>query len=130
MTQEEAQRAVCQQYQADYLASENEHLLGVSRSVREGSRPLHGLRHQPEDGTTGWYIWAGEVAPHVATHEAPARERGEWSDADDFFQPVHVAHIEDWAPRLERYLGLGPGWRFLLVPEEGYEDVWYDENIR
>ena len=25
------------------------------------------------------------------------------------------------------YLGLAPGWRFLIAP--GYEDVWYDEKL-
>jgi hypothetical protein len=28
---------------------------------------------------------------------------------------------------LTKYLGLAPGWRFLIAP--GYEDVWFDEIL-
>jgi hypothetical protein len=27
-----------------------------------------------------------------------------------------------------RYLGLAPGWRFL-IGEDGYEDVWFDPDL-
>src|SRR5690554_114468 len=26
-----------------------------------GSGPINGVRHKPENGTNGWYIWCGEV---------------------------------------------------------------------
>lgn len=106
MTKEETQRRLCQQYGAAYVASPAGQKIGVAAGVRTKERPLHGVRHLPEGDTTGWYVWAGEA-----------------SDADDFFQPVDVAHLDDWEPSLHRFLGLAPGWRFLLVPEEGYEDV-------
>jgi len=70
------------------------------------------MRYAPEGDICGWYIWAGE-----------------YSAADDFFHPVHITHVSAWEPQLHRYLGLAPGWRFLLVPEEAYEDVWYDPMI-
>jgi hypothetical protein len=60
---------------------------------------------------TGWYIWKGE----------------EMSSNPDFFVPLHVEHVEEWVPGIEKYLGLGPGWRFLLT--EDYMDVWYDETL-
>ncbi|QXI31593.1 hypothetical protein HU752_022615 [Pseudomonas vanderleydeniana] len=69
------------------------------------------MRIRPEAGTCGWYIWAGE----------------ELSEADDFFVPLHVAHLDDWEPLLLPYLGLAPGFRFLIT--EDYEDVWFDPRL-
>ncbi len=60
----------------DSLPADPDAKLGVSRSALDGTAPLNGLRHPPEAGTSGWYIWGGE-----------------WSDADDFFQPLHHAHV-------------------------------------
>lgn len=74
-------------------------------------RPLNGLRHPPEGDTTGWYIWAG----------------GELGSADDFFDPVHVAHLVEVLPQLIPYLGLPAGWRFQISP--GHEDVWFDPSL-
>ena len=54
------------------------------------------------------YIWAGE---HMSTE-------------DDFFKPLHVDHLGEWGPQVLKYLGLSPGWRFLIAGE--YEDVWFD----
>ncbi|AIZ65436.1 hypothetical protein PK28_17380 (plasmid) [Hymenobacter sp. DG25B] len=107
-----AQQAICQEYHTNYVACEQHLKLGVSRGVRHGVRPLHGVRYRPEADTSGWYIWAGG-----------------YSEAEDFFQPVHVAHIAEWAPELLPYLGLGPGWCFLLIPEEGFADVWFDDQL-
>jgi hypothetical protein len=75
-------------------------------------QPINGLRHRPEPGTSGWFIWAG----------------GEIDQSDDsFFAPVHVAHLERRFPDLVRYLALPPGWRFQVAP--GHEDVWYDAGL-
>lgn len=30
-------------------------------------------------------------------------------------------------PEIKKYLGLPPGWRFLIAP--GYEDIWFDEAL-
>jgi hypothetical protein len=35
--------------------------VGISRSAIAGAWPLHGLRHPPENGASGWYIWTGEL---------------------------------------------------------------------
>ena len=73
--------------------------------------PLNGLRHPPERGTNGWYLWRGEAL----------------SQAEDFFQSLHTEHLADWSPDVLPYLALPPGWRFLLAP--GHEDVWYDASL-
>jgi hypothetical protein len=85
--------------------------VGVSRNIKDGIWPINGLRHPQEGDTTGWYIWAGE----------------DFSTDDDFFVPLHVKHLEEWCPAVIKYLGLAPGWRFLLAND--YEDVWQDLSL-
>ncbi|MDO3525187.1 immunity protein Imm33 domain-containing protein [Ralstonia pseudosolanacearum] len=108
---QDQQRAVCLQVGAPNVGCNLHQKVGISCNVKEGLRPLNGLRIQPEGDTTGWYIWAGE----------------EFSEASDFFVPLHVVHLADWAPLVIPYLGLPPGWRFLLT--EHYEDVWEDREL-
>lgn len=87
-------------------------IVGVSASLLTGDWdwPVHGLRHPPEKGTSGWYVWTGEL-----------------SDADDFFQPLHVGHLVARCPQIEQYLDLPPGSRFLFAP--GHDDTWTDESL-
>lgn len=85
--------------------------VGIASNVKQGIRPVNGLRHPPEGDTTGWYIWAGE----------------ELSDQPDFFNPLHVEHLKQWCPEIQKYLGLPPGWRFLI--DGDFVDVWYDESL-
>jgi hypothetical protein len=107
----EKQRTICERYGAPWLESPENLKVGVAANVRTGLRPLNGFRHAPEADTTGWYIWAGE----------------ELSENADFFVPLHVGHLSDWCPAVLPYLGLGPGWRFLI--DKGYEDVWEDPSL-
>ena len=74
-------------------------------------RPIHGLRHPAEGDTNGWYIWCGE-----------------FSDSEDFFQPLHVEHLIERLPQAIKYLSLPPGHRFL-IDDQGYEDIWFDEGL-
>lgn len=105
------QRALCQRLNTDFVPSLPHMKAGVSDNVRSGTMPINGLRHPPTKDTSGWYIWAGEVL----------------SDAPDFFLPLHLEHISEWCPFIEKFLGLPPGWRFLAA--EGYEDAWFDETL-
>ena len=84
---------------------------GVARNVGSGVLPINGLRHPPEGDTTGWYIWAGE----------------ELSQDPDYFEPLHLFHLLDRCPEVLKYVGLQPGWRFLVTP--GHEDVWFDDSL-
>jgi len=90
----------------------SDEIVGVSASLLAGDWdwPVHGLRHPPEKGTSGWYVWTGE-----------------WSDADDLFKPLHTAHLIERCPEITKFLDLPPGSRFLIAP--GYEDVWTDESL-
>lgn len=87
-------------------------LIGVAlKSFDNGQMPVNGLRHPVQnEQSVNWYIWAGE-----------------YSDAQDFFSPVHVSHLLQICPKAISYLGLPPGWRFLF--DDHYEDVWYDESL-
>jgi hypothetical protein len=73
--------------------------------------PLNALRHPREGVASGWFIWGGE----------------ELSQEPTFFDRVHVKHLAELCPALVPYLGLGPGWRVLLAPNQ--EDVWFDEKL-
>jgi hypothetical protein len=105
------QKTLCERYGVPFVASPSHLKVGIARNVHEGRMPINGLRHPPEGDTTGWYIWAGE----------------ELSDAPDFFVPLHVEHMAQWCPDAIRFLGLPPGWRFLVAGE--YEDVWEDPTL-
>ncbi|MCG9540865.1 hypothetical protein L1D25_16870 [Vibrio parahaemolyticus] len=77
-----------------------------------GNEPINGLRHKPENGTNGWYIWCGN----------------EMSQEDDYFSPLHVEHIVEYLPQVQEYLDLPPGYRFLIDGND-YEDVWFDQEV-
>jgi hypothetical protein len=85
--------------------------VGIDLSALEGALPLNGLRHPPRSGTSGWYIWAGDE-PSADAH---------------YFAPFHIQHLPAKCPPVLPYLGLPPGWRFLIA--DGYEDVWFDEAL-
>lgn len=105
------QTNLCKKYNLPHVPSLMDHKVGISLNVKDGITPINGLRHPPEGDTTGWYIWAGEELDH----------------SSDFFKPLHVKHIHEWCPDIIKYLGLPPGWRFLIADD--YKDVWYDESL-
>ena len=77
-----------------------------------GKQPINGLRSKEENTTNGWYIWCGETM----------------QDHADFFQPLHIEHIDDYLPEILKYLDLPIGFRFL-IDNNGYEDIWYDKGL-
>ena len=99
-------------YGVEPLTVSPDERLGISSTVRTDLLPVNGLRHSPGPDTCGWYIWAGEELP----------------DSPDFFQPLHVEHLEEWCPAALPFLSLPPGWRFLVAGD--YVDVWFDESVR
>lgn len=107
----EQQMAFCQKYGADFVPCGDHSTVGINRSFDALRSPLNGLRHRPFGQTNGWYIWSGE----------------QYSDDPNFFVPLHTMHLANRGPQILKYLGLAPGWRFLLAPD--YEDVWFDEYL-
>lgn len=105
------QKEVCLRFNADYEPMDLNLMVGVSKNFLSGVLPLNGLRNPPEGQACGWFLWAGE----------------EFSEAQDFFEVCHAHHLVDRCPKVTRYLGLAPGWRFLLAGD--YEDVWFDAKL-
>jgi len=108
---EQAQSQLCRRFGVSPVFPASHLKLGISADALSGTLPLNGLRHPPESGTCGWFLWAGK----------------ELSSAPDFFKPLHVAHLPERCPRVLPYLALPPGWRFVLA--DGYEDVWQDDSL-
>jgi hypothetical protein len=107
---DDTQAALCERFGTEFHRSKPHLKLGVALATL-GRQPLNGFRHPPTGDTTGWYVWGGH----------------ELSSADDFFQPVHVAHLEEILPAIIPYLGLPAGWRFQIA--QGHEDVWFDAAL-
>ena len=104
------QVSICEKYKAPFQSCDLSLKMGVSLNVKNCKLPINGLRVKEEKGTSGWYIWSGE-----------------WSDAPDFFAPLHGYHLSEWSPIVLPYLGLPEGWRFLVTND--YEDVWHDPDL-
>jgi hypothetical protein len=107
---EEIQKALCAQQAAEYIPARLDSKLGFAMATK-GLLPINGLRHVPEGETCGWYIWCGDS----------------YSEADDFFNPLHTWHVYQDHPEITRLLGLAPGYRFLLAGD--YLDIWYDASL-
>lgn len=105
------QQQVCALNKVAWVPTFPDHKIGIAKNVRLGVLPVNGVRLPAQDDTNGWYIWAGESM----------------SEADDFFSPLHAAHLAQWCPEIQKFLGLPPGWRFLKAND--YEDVWFDPAV-
>ena len=105
------QRSICDRYGAQFDPPSGDTPLGIALQTLSNV-PINGLRHPPEKGTCGWYIWAG----------------AELDEAPDFFQPLCLAHLGAHCSFVLPYLALPPGWRFQ-IDLAGYEDVWFDGTL-
>ena len=110
MSGEVEQRAVCERHGVAFDPPSTFQKVGIALSTLH-LEPLNGLRHRPASGTSGWYIWGGS----------------EMSSAPEFFDPLHVHHLNERCPAVLPYLALPPGHRFLIAP--GHEDVWDDPSL-
>lgn len=104
------QERICREHGVECVLPRPHMKIGLARNTALDLFPIHGLRHLPADDTTGWFIWAGE-----------------YSEADDFFEPVHVGHLAELCLPAARFLGLPSGWRFLTAP--GHDDAWFDPAL-
>ncbi|MBJ7484227.1 hypothetical protein [Brevundimonas sp.] len=111
MDVEAAQRKICRDYGVVPFLSPAFVKAGVSVGVLAGEIPLNGLRHLPEIGTSGWFVCSGT----------------DFSERPDYFKPWHVRHLIETNSPVLPFLGLPPGWRFLIAP--GQEDVWFDPSL-
>src|SRR3569623_262387 len=107
---EAMQRAFCGEKAIEYVPSLPAFICGFAIHT-SGQLPINGLRHSLSEGTTGWFVWCGEVL----------------SSEPDFFKPIHTAHIYEQLPQVRPLLGLQPGYRFLIAPD--FLDVWFDGSL-
>ena len=49
------------------------------------------------------------------------------SKEKDFFQPIHLAHLDVYCEEIIEYLALPSGWRFLIAPNQ--TEVWFDKKL-
>jgi hypothetical protein len=105
------EQTICEWAGVEPLKPEAGTKLGIALDTL-GKEPINGLRHNPKNGTNGWYIWCGE----------------EMSQDDDFFSSLHVDHIEEYLQQVKEYLDLPPGYRFL-IDGNSYEDVWFEQEL-
>lgn len=103
------QKEVCEKYKSNWNPINKKLMIGIGSDLN--TDPIHGLRHQKEKGTTGWYIWTGE-----------------YSESEDFFKPICAEHLLQIRPDLIKYFGLDVGYRFL-IDKNKFEDVWFDDKL-
>lgn len=100
------QEAICVRYNLPVV--EPEDMVAVAMSTL-GKAPVYGTRITLSEGqNVSWFFHCGEC-----------------SDADDFYQPVHAAHLSACLPLVLPYLMLPAGARFI-IDDTGYEDIWLD----
>ncbi|TWG18929.1 hypothetical protein FHU34_114303 [Micromonospora taraxaci] len=107
-----AQRDVCRRFAVEPSPPTQQTMIGIALSRPRELEPLNALRHPISGNSNGWFVWRGPGIPQ---------------DDDEFFAPIHIEHLDEYAPELEPYLALPPGWGVVLAPD--YEDVWYDETL-
>ncbi|MBM7368146.1 immunity protein Imm33 domain-containing protein [Gordonia hydrophobica] len=100
----QAQQDVCRRF--GYSAVAPEPMVAVALSTI-GAMPVYGTRIVLLEGyTTSWFIHCGE-----------------YSDAEDFYQALHLTKLSEILPLAVPYLGLPHGSKFI-IDDRGYEDVW------
>ena len=104
------QKEICTTNNSTWIPINKKLNIGISANLDKD--PINGLRHPSEKGTTGWFIWTGE-----------------YSEANNFFQPICAEHLLQQRPDIIKYLGLDIGFRFL-ADRNGYEDIWFDEKLK
>jgi hypothetical protein len=106
---DERQRQLCAERQLPWTPPTGGSVVEVGRDVGTGLWPVRGMRLPIEGSACGWRLWAGE---------------GEMSRSPDYFELVKVEYLYDRCQEVLPYLGLPPGWRFVVAP--GYFDVTDD----
>ena len=106
------QRDIASGYKTNFTPAAPLAMVGVSDNTDGKLTPINGLRHPVEENSSGWFIWSGE----------------KFSEDKNFFKPTHVMHLKEKCPQVFKFLGLPPGYRFL-IDNNGYIDVWYDDKL-
>lgn len=101
------QQTVCAKHGAQFVEVRNYSMVRLAASSL-GQQPFQGCRSAVNGASSGWFLWAGEN-----------------SMADYSFQPVSCTALFEKCPQVIKYLGLPPGYRFI-IDDRGREDVWFE----
>ncbi len=107
---QQTQQECCEHYSSNYTPTELEQLVVISDGIYEGAVPVEGVRYPSPSHMTGWWLTTDNYNGDV-----------------DTLQSVHFRHIVEKRPELAIYMGLKPGYRFLLGGKD--EHVWFDEKV-
>jgi hypothetical protein len=106
MDLETLQRQICKKYESKYIEfNPSDRVAIVLQSL--GQQPIYAVRValQKQDNVS-WFIHCGE-----------------YSSADDFYQPLHASHLQQYLHEILPYLALEHG-HHVIIDKYGYEDVW------
>ena len=104
---------ICKKYNSSVVLCDENLMVGISKELFSGQVPINGLRHKIEGQGSGWFFWTGGEIPQ---------------DDPEYFQPLHIKHLQEKLPEVLKYLALEPGFR-IQIDYKGYEDVWKDESL-
>jgi len=101
-----AQLNICSKYQSKIIPYADDERVAIALSCL-GKQPIVGARIYPRpDEPISWFFYCGE-----------------YSDAVDFYQPIHLCHAIQLMPEIKDYLCLDYGYK-IIIDKSGYEDVW------
>ncbi|MDR0238412.1 hypothetical protein [Acinetobacter sp.] len=106
MNLENLQKQICEKYASKYIPLNEMDMVAFAMQSL-GQQPIYAVRIVPEKKDhISWFIHCGE-----------------YSSAPDFYQAIHVSHLQEYLPKILPYLALEQGFQ-VIIDEYGYEDVW------
>lgn len=107
---EELQKEVCRKFNSKFSPLDPDTMIALAVDTI-GEQPIYASRIKPAESANpiAWFIYCGE-----------------YSDDPDFYQAVHIKHLKELLPVVEKYLALETGFNFI-IDDRGYEDVWKED---
>jgi hypothetical protein len=111
MNLEDLQKQICEKYDSKYIQLNATEMVAFAIQSL-GQQPIYAMRIVlDKQDHISWFIHCGE-----------------YSEAVDFYQAMHVSHLQKYLPEILPYLALEQGFH-VIIDEHGYEDVWLNNII-
>ncbi|MBJ9952161.1 MULTISPECIES: hypothetical protein [unclassified Acinetobacter] len=111
MRLEDLQKQICEKYNSKYIPLDGGEMVAFAMQSL-GQQPIYAVRILLEkEENVSWFIHCGE-----------------YSSASDFYQAMHVSHLQEYLPKILPYLALEQGFH-VIIDEHGYEDVWLNPAV-